>query len=223
MTFGEMKIRMVTLMRLAGYKDAIPAPDVGAYLNEALGEFTFDSEAITASVTFPTVIGQAEYLIPPPDFKYMAEALYDTGTSSVALGKSSEEDERINQATWTQRTNAQPSRWFVTGNNAVWLIPPPDVAGVTITVRGVRAAPDLIADTDEPAFARRFHVAVPKRAAILFAESFVNAELDMKVLDRYQSDYEGMVNKQRNVTASEGNASFQRIVRRRPARRVPLS
>jgi hypothetical protein len=199
-TFSDLKARAAYLAQVAGAKDTQqPAPDWAALVQAALVDFSWEVEWNQEQVTFQTVVNQAEYAISGNDFRAMKYAAYGT----LALEKTSEDDEYRRDPVWYLAAAATPQRFYNPSANVVRLVPTPVQGGVTVTVRGTRVAPAFTSDTDSPSCPDTYHEALALRAAWLYSQNAVTGELDAAVVDSYNKQYLQYIETAQNWQAQE--------------------
>lgn len=224
-----MSARAEFLAAQAGWSDASPPDGYAtlaafweALINEAYQEFAFDTEFNIETDTFQTVADQAEYNLglvttQTHAFIKVTEAVYGTDTP---LSPATEEEIRRRNNLWLMEGSGVPT-WFWTSSSGIFrLYPPPSEADVAITVRGPREPTPLIEDTDEPACPQAFHIAIPLKAVLLMAESWIEAEMDLARIARYEESYALRASKLKRH-AGDDDAELQRYVSPRLPRRVP--
>lgn len=188
MDFTALQARLTYLLSYEGWADDNPAPDTAALINRGLVDFAWDTEYNRAEYQFNTVINQAEYTIPAPDFRAISDVAY--GTSSI-LTKTSEGALRQEDPLWFVREAGVPADYLIVRPNVIRLHPKP-VAEVEITVRGTRNPAALSGGTDTPACPETFHEAIALRAAVLYGEAHATGDALKRILS-YREQYKGHV------------------------------
>ncbi len=205
--FVSLRQRASYLAMQSGWDGVNPQPDWFALVNQALGDFSWDTEYNQEELTITSVANQASYLLPTPYFKTIKDVAYNT----LLLAKSSEADERKIDPLWVIRPAGTPARYLIPGPNVLRIIDIPSTSGDTIDVRGTRFAPALVNDTDAPGFPDTWHEAVALRAAVLHCEPFVSGDGVTK-LELFREQYAGMVKACKTYLAEDRYGSLQRTV-----------
>lgn len=222
MNFQQIKQRSAFLSQQAGGDKVAPQPDWAPLVNRGLQDFSWDTEYNEEEATVTSVINQAIYIVDtsaaPRLFKSVRCVAYGTQTSTpLNLPLSSESDESLQDPLWWQRPAGFPARYLLPGPNQIRIVPPPQTAGDTITIRGTREASPLSAEADTPAFPGTWHEAIALRAAVLHCEPWISGD-DGGKLQLYREQYAGMVRACIEFLSTSRFAQPQRHVQR-PIRR----
>lgn len=217
MNFGQLKARLITFCKLEGWSETSPPPDWSALINQAVYEFSWRSEYNLTTATLTTVAGQAEYQLPNEPWKRISLALI--GSSPLRI--TDENTLSRERPTWLVDPNGTPDRIWNTDPQTVRLYPTPSSNGLTITVRGVQAAPKLVAETDSPLCPEHYHEGIALFAAYQHGKSFAREDAAAAVTN-YLNQAKSYIDDLRGYLSEETAAVFQRRVRRDVTQRLPL-
>jgi hypothetical protein len=215
-TFAELEARATLLASYAGWSDVSPSPDWEALVNRGLHDFSWESEYRRSEATFSTVAEKAEYPIGLPYFKHISSVIYSTTTE---LRHSTEIEETRCNPLWTQESSGTPYRYLIVSPNVIRLHPKPSSDDVTITVRGIRAADELKADTESPDFPEIYHEAVALRAVILHGIVYAKGG-ELERLAAYERAYEKLLADFKDYLSAHRYNGVQRLVSPPSRRRV---
>jgi hypothetical protein len=232
MDFLQLRNRAAFLAKQAGWQDAMPGPDWVDLVNRGLTDFSWDSEFNREQVNVTTVANQPTYTIPTPYFKSITDLAYTpVGLVSNIIYPTTEIDERNYDALWYTRPAGTTMRYMVMAPNVIQLVPPSATSGDTMVVRGIRASPLMVADTDVPgqvsgsssytSFPDTWHEAISLRAAFLYCEQWAQDEA-LATIQEYRTQYQGMVEACRDYITQGRSPYVQRVVSRPFRRRVYL-
>lgn len=169
MNFSELKLQSLLLAELEGYSDTSPLPDWSDLVNQALSEFSRLAEYYTESGTLTSVANQVKYTLPAllthdNDWVRVTDMLWNSaGTAGSSGSRITLTDENILRRTdplWNVVGAGTPYLFYNIVPNAIGLYPPPSGAGTTIFFKGIREAPLLLLETDEPTFPKFYHDAI---------------------------------------------------------------
>ena len=165
MTFGEILDRAKRYAAIGGYDGSIPDPDWPTLLKEAWQRLAAEMEFYKKTVTFQTVIGQAEYALPtPPDWERITNVVQgDSLLNAQVIAQTTEAQLNATNELWLFDQNAPPTYWWLPAPNTLRLHPPPDQV-YTITVRGA-TAPPTFSMTDNVPIPDRYQDALAKDVA----------------------------------------------------------
>lgn len=180
---------------------------------------------MTATATFNTVAGQAEYDLSvtggpaaPPDWKLVQDFMW--GTSTALLSKS-EDFIRGIDPNWLMASSGSPQYYWMRRQNVIRLYPPPGSV-VACTINGVVADTDLVNPTDKPKCEDHYHRNIPRLAAWFYGEAFAQGEAAKRIDGYYQKAMAAAADL-RSVEADQDMGGLQRTVRRRGVSRVYLT
>jgi len=218
--FQALQMRAAFLAARPGFLEARPDPDWASLVNEALSDFSWDTEYNIEEYTFSSVANQGVYPLTTAgdtrSWKYVTDCAY---TTNSALQITTEQTERARDPLWLVRPADTPARFFLSGPSLLRLIPKPSQGGDQVTVRGVREAPVLALSTDVPGIAGTYHEAIAVRAATLHLEQYASSEPEWGRLTLYRNQYDGEVKDCKRWLA-EDDAQLQRRTRRRLPDRI---
>lgn len=228
MNRAQLRARAIFLAAQAGWTDATPPdgyatmPDYwDALLQQAYQDLAFETEYHWETDTFTTVVGQAEYILSDVTigeraFIKITEAVYRTDTP---LNPATEEEIRRTNNLWLMAESADPT-WFWTSSSGTFRLYPPPSSAETLTVRGPREPKALLLETSEPTCPQSFHEAIPLKTVLLMAESWIEDDMDLARIARYENSYARLASKLKRH-AGDDDAEVQRYVTPRLPRRVP--
>jgi hypothetical protein len=223
MTYAELRKVADEHAENWGYITASQKPDWAELVNRAYKDFTWATDALRGpEITFPTVIGQAEYnaktlAADTRDWKSFLDVLYN----GQQLLSSDEAVIRREDPLWLTRTSSTPLYVWSPRANILRLYPKPD-AVQTVTVYGIRGPALLSADADEPVVPTQYHEAIALRAAYLHCRKFAKTEEALKVLDRRDAEYQVYVQKFTTDHGEESGVDGWRVVAPIRAERVTI-
>ena len=209
MDFLELRDTLKDLVKVGGFADSDPPPDLARYINEAYREVASETEYNFEDTTVTTVSGTAEYALTTAgdlrDWTRVTNVLYGTDKNPLRLTSELEETTLDNK--WPQGDAGTPSRYFLSKPNYIRLCPKPDEA-VTVYIHGCRNPAELSADSDVPTLPTRYHEAISLRAAWNYLRRVATGDEYSRAKNYLDESREKMAEFQ-----SEKHAQ-QRIVRR---------
>lgn len=185
MTFAELQDECEDHLRLWGFLNTSPTPDSGKLVNRAYKEMVWEAESHKTTYSTVTVLDQAEYTLPTPEFKTILDVIYNGDKRLYPINESNLRQE---DPQWLIRDSSTPVYYWLTGNKTLRLYPPPDTADVTLEIYGTRAPADLIADTDVPDLPYVYHEYIALGAAYKHVRKFAKGDSRDKMND-YFSEY----------------------------------
>lgn len=211
---------MDQLLRLEGWGDTNPPPDLPGLVNEGLRLFSWRAEYNRDTLETTTTSGTAEYtLTNPPDWKLVTQVIYN---DTSVLEETTEQELDREAPLWLVQSAGTPTHFLISQPNTLRLHPKPDTSSVALDIRGVRTAAGLSASTDEPACPAVFHEGIALYGAWVQGKAYAVGEARER-LAAYLEEANGYADECRNYLAGQESQSLQRIVRRRRAERIPLS
>jgi hypothetical protein len=218
MNYSELQARTQLLCSYAGWSNVDPPPEWDKLVNRGLHDFSWESEYRRDEAAFETLADQTEYTIAAPYFKHVLSVIYSTDT---ILRQTTEIDEARCNPLWTQASSGTPYRYLIVSPNVLRLMPKPDTASVTITVRGVRAAAPLVGDNQEPDFPEIYHEAVALRAAVLHGIVYAKGG-ELERLAAYEQAHQNLLKDFKAYLSAQRYTGAQRVVAPPSRRRVYL-
>lgn len=183
MTFDDLQTRVAALLELGGYTNTEQPTPVGTLVLRAYREFVLETECNwEGDTSLVSVIDQAEYTLPAPDWKHLTSVYY--GTSTEPLRRISPMALRRMYPSWLVDTSAVPLYYWMAKPKVIRLYPKPSTAADAITIYGCRMPPDFTASTDEPMVIETYHEEIAKRAYWLEAERTARGEDRQALMDQ---------------------------------------
>lgn len=175
---------------LEGWSDTTTPPDFPTLINRAWFQFSWDAETEVLEETFPSVVGQAAYVL-TGQVKQVLDVVYDSTGNKSAMLHSSEGYERSYRPDWRVQPSGVSVRYTFQNFNTITLVPPPS-AIVTVAVRYIGQGIAFVDGTDVPPVPDYYHEAIALYAAYLQGKVYAQGEAGQR-LESYLNDYKSYV------------------------------
>jgi hypothetical protein len=222
MNFAELRQQTANYIKLGGWANVQPEPELDVLVNSAYRQWTNDTQYNVEDYTITTVSGQQLYSLATPDdprkwvFVY-DDVQYNTGGNPLAPGwiqQGSLETLRQLDRNWRSTPAVNASGVVLERSkqhDRPVAIPAND--GVLVSLQGVRMPQPLVADDDVPTFNSMFHSGIAYYAAYDWGLNYSRGE-ERDICMGYKQMYDQKAARFRNSLMARNNALIQRRVTR---------
>lgn len=184
MNFREIKIEAEELLKLWGFANTQPTPDISTLCNRAYKNIVWEAEALKSDSVITTIVDQKDYILPDYEWKSITDAYLD----NLVLEHTTEENVREEDIYWLFSPSTKPRKWWWVDNSTIRLYPTPDDV-YTVTMRGTHSPPEMVLDDDIPKIPEAYHDAIPLGAAYYHIRKYAKGEAQILQRNTLSSEF----------------------------------
>ena len=219
MLFYQIRDRIEALIRLGGWSNSVPAPDLAGIANEGLRQFSNISEHNIQDLLITTANGQGQYPIKTdpndPDWINLHDDAQWNASATAPIWLPQATRNQLVQAdkNWRSRPAGTPCNWYWAGPQVIGLWPVPSQDGMVISFEGARHEAEMVNDGDSPLVDRTFHEGICLLGAWHHGKLYSRMD-ENALLRQYYEDGKAMAEDFKDTLTAQEAGLIQRRVGR---------